>query len=105
MLIVRDAFDGVRRFSDFQRSLRVSRGIRATRLRRLVALGILQSSPASESSYQAIRIRRVRLSRVRVKRASVGTAAPLQCLDHIFSFEHAQLQSCRCFPIRGTQVS
>jgi DNA-binding HxlR family transcriptional regulator len=49
---VRDAFDGVRRFSDFQRSLGVSRGIRATRLRRLVALGILQPSPASESSYQ-----------------------------------------------------
>jgi DNA-binding HxlR family transcriptional regulator len=52
MLIVRDAFDGVRRFSDFQRSLGVSRGILATRLRRLVALGILQPSPASESSYQ-----------------------------------------------------
>ena len=47
LLIVRDAFDGVRRFSEFQQSLGVSRGILATRLRRLVALGILKPSPAS----------------------------------------------------------
>ena len=52
LLIVRDAFDGVRRFSEFQKSLRVSRGILATRLRRLVALGILQPSPASGTAYQ-----------------------------------------------------
>jgi len=52
LLIVRDAFDGVRRFSEFQKSLGVSRGILATRLRRLVALGILQPSPASGSAYQ-----------------------------------------------------
>ena len=52
LLIVRDAFDGVRRFGEFQQSLGVSRGILATRLRRLVALGILQPSPASGSAYQ-----------------------------------------------------
>lgn len=52
LLIVRDAFDGVRRFSEFQQSLGISRGILATRLRRLVALGILQPSPASGIAYQ-----------------------------------------------------
>jgi DNA-binding HxlR family transcriptional regulator len=52
LLIVRDAFDGVRRFSEFQQSLGVSRGILATRLRRLLALGILQTSPASGGAYQ-----------------------------------------------------
>ena len=50
LLIVRDAFDGVRRFGEFQQNLGVSRGILATRLRCLVALGILQPSPASGST-------------------------------------------------------
>ena len=52
LLIVRDAFDGVRRFSEFQKSLGVSRGILATRMRRLVAMEILQPSPAAGSAYQ-----------------------------------------------------
>lgn len=53
LLIVRDAFDGVRRFSDFQQSLGVSKGILTTRLRRLVALGILEPAPASDgTAYQ-----------------------------------------------------
>jgi DNA-binding HxlR family transcriptional regulator len=53
LLIVRDAFDGVRRFSSFQRGLRVSRGILAARLRELVVRGVLETTPASEgSAYQ-----------------------------------------------------
>lgn len=53
LLIVRDALDGVRRFSEFQRGLRVSKGILAARLRDLVALGILETAPASDgSAYQ-----------------------------------------------------
>lgn len=53
LLIVRDAFDGVRRFSDFQRGLGVARNILSDRLRRLVDAGILASQPASDgSSYQ-----------------------------------------------------
>jgi DNA-binding HxlR family transcriptional regulator len=53
LLIVRDAFDGVRRFGDFQQSLGVSKGILTTRLRRLVALGILEPTPASDgTAYQ-----------------------------------------------------
>lgn len=53
LLIVRDAIDGVRRFSDFQKGLAVSKGILATRLRNLVALGILETAPACDgSAYQ-----------------------------------------------------
>ncbi|GGY15139.1 transcriptional regulator [Pseudoduganella dura] len=53
LLIVRDAFDGVRRFGDFQRSLGVARNILADRLRLLVEEGVLASRPASDgSAYQ-----------------------------------------------------
>jgi DNA-binding HxlR family transcriptional regulator len=53
LLIVRDAFDGIRRFGDFQKSLGVSKGILASRLRDLVRLGILATAPASDdSAYQ-----------------------------------------------------
>jgi len=53
LLIVRDAFDGVRRFSDFQRSLGVARNILADRLRRLVNAGILETQPGSNGgAYQ-----------------------------------------------------
>ena len=53
LLIVRDAFDGVRRFREFQKGLGVSKGILATRLRDLVSLGILATEPAADgSAYQ-----------------------------------------------------
>ena len=50
LLIVRDAFDGMRRFSEFQKSLGASRGILSNRLRSLVHLGILKRIPASDGS-------------------------------------------------------
>jgi DNA-binding HxlR family transcriptional regulator len=53
LLIVRDAFDGMRRFSEFQKELGVSKGILAARLRELVARGVLKMEPVSEhSAYQ-----------------------------------------------------
>jgi DNA-binding HxlR family transcriptional regulator len=53
LLIVRDAFDGLRRFSDFQRSLGVARNILSDRLRKLVEAGILATQAASDgSAYQ-----------------------------------------------------
>ena len=53
LLIVRDAFDGIRRFGDFQKNLGVSKGILASRLRELVELGILATAPVSDdSAYQ-----------------------------------------------------
>ena len=42
LLIVRDAFLGIRRFDDFQRSLDVARNVLTDRLGRLVAAGILE---------------------------------------------------------------
>jgi DNA-binding HxlR family transcriptional regulator len=50
LLIVRDAFDGMRRFGEFQKSLGVSKGILATRLRDLVGLGIFEMVPASDGT-------------------------------------------------------
>jgi len=41
LLIIRDAFLGVRRFGDFQRSLGIAKNILATRLERLTASGIM----------------------------------------------------------------
>lgn len=53
LLLVRDAFDGTRRFSDFQRGLGVARSILADRLRSLVEAGIFEVQPASDgTSYQ-----------------------------------------------------
>lgn len=53
LLIVRDAFDGVSRFGDFQRSLGTARNILAERLRRLVEAEILTTRPASDgTAYQ-----------------------------------------------------
>ena len=46
LLIVRDAFDGSRRFGEFQRSLGVAKNILSTRLKALVDQGILQLNPA-----------------------------------------------------------
>jgi DNA-binding HxlR family transcriptional regulator len=45
LLIVRDAFDGSRRFGEFQRSLGVAKNILSARLKALVDQGILRVSP------------------------------------------------------------
>jgi DNA-binding HxlR family transcriptional regulator len=42
MLVIRDAFLGVRRFDDFQRSMGVARNVLADRLARLVDEGVLE---------------------------------------------------------------
>ncbi len=42
ILILRDAFLGVRRFDDFQRSLGIARNVLNTRLQRLVDAGLLE---------------------------------------------------------------
>ncbi|PDO86925.1 winged helix-turn-helix transcriptional regulator [Kosakonia pseudosacchari] len=53
LLIVRDAFDGARRFGDFQRGLGVARNILTDRLRKLVEAGIFATQPASDgTAYQ-----------------------------------------------------
>ena len=53
LLIVRDAFDGITRFGDFQTSLGVAKNILSTRLKALVAEGVLEAQPATDgSAYQ-----------------------------------------------------
>lgn len=46
LLIVRNAFDGSRRFGDFQRSLGVAKNILSARLRGLIDNGILEHTDA-----------------------------------------------------------
>lgn len=50
LLIIRDAFDGVRRFSEFEASLGIAKGILAARLRDLTERGVLETTPASDGS-------------------------------------------------------
>ena len=57
LLIVRDALRGMRRFSEFHKSLGVSRNILTMRLRALVAQGILEMIPAADgSAYREYRL-------------------------------------------------
>lgn len=48
LLILRDAFNGVRRYDDFRRHLGLSEAVLADRLRKLVAAGILRVEPYRE---------------------------------------------------------
>ncbi|WP_394825970.1 winged helix-turn-helix transcriptional regulator [Pendulispora albinea] len=48
LLIVRDAIEGVQRFGEFQRSLGLAKSILATRLRLLMANGILEHVPSDD---------------------------------------------------------
>ncbi len=50
LLIIRDAFNGMRRFGEFQKSLGVAKNILSTRLRDLVEAGVLTLAPAADGS-------------------------------------------------------
>ncbi|MEH6350636.1 winged helix-turn-helix transcriptional regulator [Pseudomonas sp. 3JA] len=50
LMIIRDAFDDIRRFSEFQKSLGVAKNILASRLKALVEAGVLDIRPASDGS-------------------------------------------------------
>jgi DNA-binding HxlR family transcriptional regulator len=57
LLIVRDAFLGKRRFSEFQKSLGLAKNILCVRLQKLVSHGVLTTGPASDgSAYQEYRL-------------------------------------------------
>lgn len=47
LLIVRDAFNGARRFSEFQKGLGLAKNILARRLRQLVENGVMELRPAA----------------------------------------------------------
>jgi DNA-binding HxlR family transcriptional regulator len=50
LLIVRDAMLGIRRFSDFQRSLGLARNVLTARLKKLVADGVMTMAPAADGT-------------------------------------------------------
>jgi DNA-binding HxlR family transcriptional regulator len=50
LLIIRDAFDGLRRFGEFQKNLGLAKNILSARLRNLVEHGIFDTVPASDGS-------------------------------------------------------
>src|ERR1700737_3141817 len=50
LLIIRDAFLGIRRFSEFQKNIGLAKNILTVRLRTLVDQGILKTAPASDGS-------------------------------------------------------
>ncbi|MFF3006036.1 winged helix-turn-helix transcriptional regulator [Kitasatospora sp. NPDC057940] len=50
LLIVRDAFDGLRRFGQFQKNLGLARNILSARLANLVANGVFELAPATDGS-------------------------------------------------------
>jgi DNA-binding HxlR family transcriptional regulator len=50
LLIIRDAFDGLRRFGEFQKSLGLAKNILSARLHSLVAHGLLHTVPAGHGS-------------------------------------------------------
>jgi DNA-binding HxlR family transcriptional regulator len=50
LLIIRDAFEGISRFGEFQRSLGLAKNILASRLRNLVAHGIFELQPCADNS-------------------------------------------------------
>ncbi|MBC3208911.1 helix-turn-helix transcriptional regulator [Pseudomonas sp. SWRI111] len=50
LMIIRDAFDDVRRFSEFQKRLGLARNILTVKLKMLVELGVFEIQPASDGS-------------------------------------------------------
>lgn len=50
LMILREAFDDVRRFSEFQKNLGLAKNILASRLKQLVEHGIFEICPASDGS-------------------------------------------------------
>jgi DNA-binding HxlR family transcriptional regulator len=49
LLIIRDAFRGARRFTEFQKSLGLAKNILAQRLRQLIENGVIELRPAADS--------------------------------------------------------
>ncbi|MDI3362809.1 helix-turn-helix domain-containing protein [Lelliottia sp. V89_10] len=57
LMIIRDAFDGISRFSDFQKSLGVAKNVLASRLKILVDAGVFSLIPAKEGgAYKAYQL-------------------------------------------------
>ena len=113
-LVLREAFNGVRRFADMQRRTEMPRQVLSDRLGRLVGEGLLRKVPYQESG-QRVRYeyrlteKGVDLHPVMVAlmawgdRYAVGSAGPQVLLEHRDCGEPVQLQlACRAGHLLGS---
>jgi len=113
-LVLREAFNGVRRFADMQRRTEMPRQVLSDRLARLVGEGLLRKVPYQESGQRVryeYRLTEKGLDLYPVlvalmewgDRHAVGTAGPQVLLEHRDCGEPVQLQlACRAGHVLGS---
>jgi DNA-binding HxlR family transcriptional regulator len=113
-LVLREAFNGVRRFADMQRRTEMPRQVLSDRLARLVGEGLLRKVPYQESGQRVryeYRLTEKGLDLYPVlvalmewgDRHAVGTAGPQVLLEHRDCGEPVQLQlACRSGHVLGS---
>jgi DNA-binding HxlR family transcriptional regulator len=113
-LVLREAFNGVRRFADMQRRTEMPRQVLSDRLARLVGDGLLRKVPYQESGQRVryeYRLTEKGLDLYPVlvalmewgDRHAVGTAGPQVLLEHRDCGEPVQLQlACRAGHVLGS---
>jgi DNA-binding HxlR family transcriptional regulator len=113
-LVLREAFNGVRRFADMQRRTEMPRQVLSDRLARLVGEGLLRKVPYQESGQRVryeYRLTEKGLDLYPVlvalmewgDRHAVGTAGPQVLLEHRDCGEPVQLQlACQSGHVLGS---
>jgi DNA-binding HxlR family transcriptional regulator len=113
-LVLREAFNGVRRFADMQRRTGMPRQVLSDRLARLVGEGLLRKVPYQESGQRGryeYRLTQKGLDLYPVlvalmewgDRHAVGSAGPQVLLEHRDCGEPVQLQlACRAGHVLGS---
>jgi DNA-binding HxlR family transcriptional regulator len=113
-LVLREAFNGVRRFADMQRRTGMPRQVLSDRLARLVGEGLLRKVPYQESGQRGryeYRLTQKGLDLYPVlvalmewgDRHAVGSAGPQVLLEHRDCGEQVQLQlACRAGHVLGS---
>jgi DNA-binding HxlR family transcriptional regulator len=113
-LVLREAFNGVRRFADMQRRTGMPRQVLSDRLARLVGEGLLRKVPYQESGQRGryeYRLSQKGLDLYPVlvalmewgDRHAVGSAGPQVLLEHRDCGEPVQLQlACRAGHVLGS---
>jgi len=99
LLIIYEAIAGPKRFGELERNLGIAKNILATRLKALLAKGIVEVSPASDGSvYQEYVI-------TRKGRALLPTLVALAQWSSEYLFDHREVRSVpldakRCRPLK-----
>src|SRR6266496_185856 len=89
-LVLREVFNGVRRFDDMQRRTQAPRQILSDRLARLVDRGLLRKVPYREHGQRSRH--EYRLTEAGLDRYAVGPAGPLALLTHRDCGERVRLE-------------